>query len=173
MNHPENGHDAAWLHQVFEKYESRLVVYAARLVGDVERGRDIVQDVFLKLCHGGRVRNDHQLAAWLFTVCRNRALDVSKRESRVNSMPPGMDAAETTDLPDPQESAVQREDESRALTLLRGLPDNQQEVIRLKIESGLKYREISEITGLSVTNVGYLLHQGLQTLRRQLSGQEA
>jgi RNA polymerase sigma-70 factor (ECF subfamily) len=81
-----------------------------------------------------------------------------------------MDTAETTDLPDPHESAVQREDESRALALLRGLPDNQQEVIRLKIENGLKYREISEITGLSVTNVGYLLHQGLQTLRKQISG---
>ena len=45
------------------------------------------------------------------------------------------------------------------------LPDNQQEVIRLKFQNDLSYREISEITGLSVSNVGFLLHVGIKRLR--------
>lgn len=57
---------------------------------------------------------------------------------------------------------------SEVLRLLETLPENQQEVVRLKFQNGLSYREISEITGLSVSNVGYLLHAAIQTLRRKL-----
>ncbi|MGB7324809.1 MAG: sigma factor-like helix-turn-helix DNA-binding protein [Rubripirellula sp.] len=49
------------------------------------------------------------------------------------------------------------------------LPARQQEVIRLKVHGGLSYREISDLTGLSVSNVGYLLSTGLATVRLQLT----
>ena len=57
--------------------------------------------------------------------------------------------------------------------LIAGLPENQQEVMRLKFENGLSYREISEVTGLTVTNVGYLLHTALCTLRAAVAKSEA
>ena len=41
-------------------------------------------------------------------------------------------------------------------------------MIRLKFQNGFSYREISRISGHSVTNVGYLIHVGLKTLRGQL-----
>jgi RNA polymerase sigma-70 factor (ECF subfamily) len=49
-----------------------------------------------------------------------------------------------------------------------GLPDNQQEVVRLKFQNGLSYREISCITKLSVSNVGYLIHTAIQKIRAEL-----
>jgi RNA polymerase sigma-70 factor (ECF subfamily) len=45
------------------------------------------------------------------------------------------------------------------------LPENQREVIRLKFQSDLSYKEIAEITNLSVSNVGFLLHTGIKRLR--------
>ena len=57
-----------------------------------------------------------------------------------------------------------------AKQLLNKLPDQQQEVIRLKVAHELSYREISDITGLTVSNVGYLLHTGLKSLREQFTG---
>ena len=51
---------------------------------------------------------------------------------------------------------------------LSRLSANQQEVIRLKFQHGLKYREIAEVTGLSVTNVGFLIHTGIKKLRDAL-----
>ena len=59
--------------------------------------------------------------------------------------------------------------QDRALAALSKLSENQQEVIRLRIEHGLNYQQISEITDLSVSNVGYLLHVGLKSLRQSLS----
>ena len=43
------------------------------------------------------------------------------------------------------------------------------EVIRLKFQSGFSYREISRISGHSVSNVGFLIHTGLKTIRRRMA----
>ena len=66
----------------------------------------------------------------------------------------------------------QGETVSRVLELLDTLPENQQEVVRLKFQNGLSYREISEVTQLSVTNVGYLLHTAIKALRSQMTVNE-
>ena len=82
-------------------------------------------------------------------------------------------AAELEDRPaeDPQPSKVleQKEQISRVLGLVKTLPANQQEVIRLKFQNGMTYREISHITDLSVSNVGFLIHTGLKTIRRKVN----
>ena len=58
--------------------------------------------------------------------------------------------------------------------MLETLPTNQREVIRLKFQNGFSYQEISRISGHSVSNVGYLIHTGLKTIRGQLAdGQTA
>ena len=48
------------------------------------------------------------------------------------------------------------------------LPANQQEVVRLKFQEGMSYKQIAAITGLSVSNVGYLLHVAVNALRERL-----
>ena len=48
---------------------------------------------------------------------------------------------------------------------MRMLPENQQEVVRLKFQNGMSYREIATVTELSVSNVGFLLHAAIQALR--------
>ena len=67
----------------------------------------------------------------------------------------------------PAEVAETRDSAEHVFQLLDQLPENQQEVVRLKFQGGLSYRAISEVTGLSVSNVGYLLHQAIHTLRRR------
>lgn len=70
---------------------------------------------------------------------------------------------------DPSSKAELAERHASAEGLLATLPVKQQEVIRLKIHAGLSYREISELTGLSVGNVGFLLSTGLQSVRNRLA----
>ena len=81
-------------------------------------------------------------------------------------------AADGQEAPDePPGTPAEREDEyASVLAALDDLPDNQQEVIRLKFQHGMSYKQISEVTGLSVTNVGFLLHVGLKAVRRRLAG---
>lgn len=67
---------------------------------------------------------------------------------------------------------LEREEQHEAMLRLIGrLPHNQQEVVRLKFQNGFSYQEISRITSLSVTNVGFILHTAIKSLRQQISAQ--
>jgi RNA polymerase sigma-70 factor (ECF subfamily) len=138
------------------------------LLGDAERARDVVQDTFLKLCQQDRGQLDGHLVEWLFTVCRNGALDVRRKEQRMTTMTLDavMDSVSLDQQPD--DAAEQRDETIHILQLMRDLPPNQQEVLRLKFQHSLSYREISTITGLSETNVGFLIHVGIKRLREMM-----
>jgi RNA polymerase sigma-70 factor (ECF subfamily) len=65
----------------------------------------------------------------------------------------------------PDEDMANRESADWLIRLLDELTPNQREVIRLKFQNDLSYKEIADVTGLSSTNVGFLLHVGLKKLR--------
>jgi RNA polymerase sigma-70 factor (ECF subfamily) len=162
--HVKRTADREWVLAALEAYERPLTLYAARLLGDVERARDVVQDTFLKLWQADRASVDGYLAQWLYTVCRNRALDVRRKEQRMttlsdNAPPPSADAARP------------RTDESFAgvLALVADLPERQQEAVRLKFQGGLSYREIAEVMGTTANNVGVMLHTAIATIRRKMT----
>jgi RNA polymerase sigma-70 factor (ECF subfamily) len=162
---PDNG---AWLHAAVDRFERPLTLYASRLLGDAEAARDVVQETFLRLCVQDRAALEPRLAEWLFTVCRNKALDVLRKESRMTRLSEEQVLGCVSADPTPSEAAERRDAAARVLDLLETLPPNQQEVIRLKFQNGFSYQEISRISGHSVSNVGYLIHIGLKTLRGRL-----
>ena len=164
----QHPHRADWLREALDRYEGPLLRYAVRFTGNVEEARDVVQDTFVKLCTADRARVDDHLAPWLFTVCRNRALDIRRKERRMN--PLTEDQAQTLASADPVPSATaeHRDEYRRVIRALDTLPKKHQEVIRLKFQEELSYKEISEVTGLTVSNVGYILHTAIKNLQQRL-----
>lgn len=128
---------------------------------------EVVQDAFLAACRQAGLAAESERAAWLYRVCRNRAIDVLRKEQRmITGTATCLDRA--LDRGDgPAESAEAREASAQLESLLEGLTDNQREIVRLKFQAGLSYREIAEITGLTVNNVGVTLHTALQKIRKQ------
>lgn len=165
-----NGHAASaeWVQEILLRYEVDLTRYARKIVGDDERARDVVQETFLKLCREDRDELDGHLVEWLYTVCRNKALDVRRKEQRMTTLADEtFTLKQSPDLP-PALMAERRDSAGQVMALLDHLPPNQQETIRLKFQNGLSYREISAVTGLSVSHVGVLIHTGLKTMRARL-----
>ena len=155
----------SWIEPILERYERPLLQYAGSIVGNGENARDVVQDTFLRLAQHGEVEAD-RLAPWLFTVCRNRALDIRRKEDRVVAMSEdAQDDISSTD-PCPATQLDQKEQTARLMHLLQHLPENQREVLRLRFQCDLSYKEISEITKLGVSNVGFLIHTGIKRLRQ-------
>jgi RNA polymerase sigma factor (sigma-70 family) len=179
---------------LLDRYERPLVRYAQSIVGDLESARDVVQDTFIRYVRktseqeGGEDETAMQTAqaitddaealkpaplhtsldpsdarhveAWLFTVTRNRALDHVRKYSRIIAMP--------SEDPSPDEELAARDSADSLMGLLDALSANQREVVRLKFQNDLSYKEIADITGLTVTNVGFLLHVALKKLRTLL-----
>ena len=61
---------------------------------------------------------------------------------------------------------------TRLMELVKELPKNQQEVVRLRFHNHHSYQEISDITGLSVGNVGFLLNAAMRNLRSKMERDE-
>ena len=171
------------LEALLERYERPLVSYAHRILGDLESARDVVQETFLKWIEArppypmgdqcGSERGN-RLEAWLFTVCRNRAIDLQRRQSRIVPLKFGDEEAGwdvETQESGPDAEAERRELEEELSHFMDQLPANQREVVHLKFQMDRSYKEISELTGLSVGNVGFLLHRALRTLRETVGSQ--
>ena len=157
-----------WVRDAVERYEGPLVSHACRILHDLDRARDVVQDTFIRLCRQDREQVADHLAEWLFTVCRNRALEILRKEKRMERLNDD-DLAETSSgQPSPAAVLVRAEDQSRVLQIVNGLSDRQQELIRLKFQNGLSYKEISRIMQLSVSNVGVILHHAMQAIRAEM-----
>ncbi|MBI4601028.1 MAG: sigma-70 family RNA polymerase sigma factor, partial [Planctomycetes bacterium] len=137
------------------------------LWGDISRAEDVVQEAFLRLVEEApRMGGVENVSAWLFRVARNLAIDSSRKEVRMERR--HRLAAGTEVAPPPPLEAERLEVAGIVQEKLHGLPPNQRDVLILKIQEGKSYREISEITGLSTSNVGYLIHHGLKSLASAL-----
>lgn len=157
-----------FVEEALAEFESPLIGYAVTIVHDLERARDIVQDTFIRLCQQDPAKLRDNLKTWLYTVCRNRAFDVLRKDKRLQPLDevrwkrvagPGLQ---------PDEKVQNDERMSHVMGAMRRLSDKQREVILLKFQQGLSYQEIVEITGLSSGNVGFLIHTGLKKLREVL-----
>ncbi len=160
-----------FLERTFAAQQAPLTRYAARLLGDPERARDVVQDTFVKLMAQPVEAVNGHAVEWLFTVCRHRALDVLRKEGRMKRFAEGEAERLTAAEPRPGRALEQAETHAALLRLIGHLPPNQQEVVRLKFQNGFSYKEISRITELSVSNVGFLIHTAVARLRTEFAAQ--
>lgn len=157
--------ESQWIIDALKLHEDSLLRYATWVIRDHELAREIVQETFLRLCREDPSKVSDHIAQWLFTVCRNLAFDTRKREAR---MTPLLDTEIGVDS-----NLENREAVGEIFRLVKDLPKNQREVVYLKFQCDLSYKEISEVTKLSVGNVGLLLHTALKAIRKRVLSEPA
>lgn len=148
--------------------EPRLTRYAARLLGNADAAADVVQEAMLRLLRCAEPPPEPRLAEWLFTVARNAALDVLRKEGRMKPLSDEHAERVASTGPSPQAAAELAEDAGRLVRLMRLLPRGQQDVLRLRFQEQFSYKQIAGITGLTVTNVGFMIHTAIKTLRGRM-----
>ena len=154
---------------LIDRYERPLLRFSMRLCasGGAEGARDVVQEVFLKLItHAQGLRSKESLSSWLYQVTRNLVIDQMRKDGRMEKH--HRLAAPTEAAAPPVSKTEQDETAAIVQRKLEELPRNQREVLALKVQSGKSYREIAEITGLTTSNIGYLIHHGLKNLAGSL-----
>src|SRR5256885_7923739 len=152
--------------QLLRRFETPLLQYAKRITGNNEKARDVVQETFIKFQRNGAVATE-KTATWLFTVCRNGALNVCRKERRMMYLDEEIIESRPDEQPMPFEQVEQREASGFLMKILATLPARQQEVLQLKFQNDLSYQEIAEITKTTANSVGVLIHTALKTLRQR------
>jgi RNA polymerase sigma factor (sigma-70 family) len=154
-----------WVLAALDTFETRLLGYAARLLhGDEDSARDVVQHAFLRLCDQREDDVGSHLAPWLFTVCRNRAMDLIRERCRRDELAGVHKANGRAINGDPAMDAERSDLAAELRTLLAKLPAPQQEAIDLWAQ-GLAYRQIAEVLGRGEVGVRVLVHRGLKSLK--------
>lgn len=167
--------EPAWesIEELFAALESPLLGYAMRLTGRRESAEDLVQEAFMKLHeHFEEVREPRR---WLYRTVHNLALNQLRRAGKVvpleapteegASGPP--EPADPQPLPD--EQIARLEGIGLVRLSLETLDDRSRELVRLKFNENLSYKEIGARTGLKVGHVGYLLHHALKAIAAELA----
>jgi len=144
---------------LFETEESGLLRFALGLVGRRSVAEELVQETFLRLNQvWAQVENPR---AWLYRSLRNLALNHLRDHRRETELE---DDAAATDASMPADELGRMEAIGMVRLLLTELTEEDRELVRLKYHHNLKYREISQRTGMSIGNVGYKLHHLLKGL---------
>lgn len=149
---------------LFKEYYKPLVVWAATFLHDTQRSEDVVQDFFVKLWEksfADKLLPD-TLKSYLFTSVRNLALN------QLDRIDPLRQACDVARYESPWEEYDSFEDEvfRRVETEIGKLPPRTQEIIRSVYLKGMKYKEVADELGISVSTVNSLLVKALKKLRQ-------
>ena len=155
------------LRTLFDTEETPLLRYAFSLIGRRAVAEEIVQEVFLQLhTHWDDVDSPK---AWLFRSVRNRAINHIRDNQREILNSDGRDVESSIAEDETPEIMLLRMEAAGVLRqIVEELDETDRQLVKLKYFEGLKYRDISAKTGLSVSNVGYRLHHILRELASKL-----
>jgi RNA polymerase sigma factor (sigma-70 family) len=165
---------AVEVERIVSEFESDLLRYATRLVNSPSGAQDVVQNVFIKLFTrwNGQAEDAGRLKAWLYRVTHNEAVDYVRREARL-SLLHDRHAEELRVVEDDRSEAGPHDaDERKTLVLnaLKKLHPREQQIVLLRLEHGLSYQAIADVTGRTEGNVGNILHHAIKKLSRKLTG---
>jgi RNA polymerase sigma factor (sigma-70 family) len=163
------------IEELFAALEAPLLSYGLRLTGETGLAEDVVQEAFMKL--HSQFKEVREPRRWLYRTVHNLALNQRRRTAKIvslnastgneNEISSTPDTADPAPLPD--EQIIRMEGIGQVRLSLETLDERSRELIRLKFTDELSYRDISARTGISVSNVGYILHHALKTIGDELA----
>lgn len=166
------------------RHERPIIGYIMRSCGNRAKAEDLTQEVFLRVIKSApKYRKTAKFTTWLYTIARNISIDAARRRSgrpevsldRSIGGKGGDDNDKTfvANVADHRAEAgnvsLVRQDFRESLKLaLAELPQEQREVFLLREVSGMKFREIADVVGVSENTVKSRMRYALETLRGHL-----
>jgi RNA polymerase sigma-70 factor (ECF subfamily) len=169
--------------ELFEHFMRRYArmggAIAFGIVGDFHQAEDIVQEAFIKAFRSlHALREPEKFRLWFASLVRSRAFDAlrQRRGQKAavhatgipNDLPSSAAFRSGSSGASLEEEEVRKELRQKILDAIEDLPSEDRLVVVLKHMEGLSYKEISEITGASVSSVESRLFRAREALRRKL-----
>ena len=154
--------DKTEFEQIFRHHYDGMFRLARRMLGNDAESKDVVSDVFAQLLRSQTDLRTDTLQAYLLTLTRNRCINLLVYRQR--------EQAVQVELKPLGQELPQEDDEQEQLDALHQFIDSQlpplsQQILRLRYQQGLKYREIAETLGVSEVTVHNHLSQSLKQMK--------
>jgi RNA polymerase sigma-70 factor (ECF subfamily) len=156
---------------LFAEYSGPVYSYVLRMVGDVDRARDITQDTFIKAYrHLDTLTEPAATHAWIYRIASNTAIDEMRRRRFVTPMgddPGTYDRADSH--PGPEDEVLARSLDERLQRALLRLRANHRQCLVLSDLQDMSAQQIGEVMGMSHGAVRTLLCRARGEMRRELA----
>lgn len=166
------------LRTLIDRYKSKIYTSIYLLVKDSDLAEDIFQDAFIKVINtlrSGRYNEEGKFLPWVIRIAHNLVIDHYRKERRtpviVNSE--GFDIFDVLYLADENiESHMIREETHRELKLMiQKLPDEQKEVLIMRHYGEMSFKDIADVTDVSINTALGRMRYALNNLRKMMYGE--
>jgi len=172
-----HGHEQA-LEVLINRYKDKVYTSVYMLVKDKYLAEDIFQDAFLKMIKtikDGRYAEQGKFLPWAIRVAHNLCMDHFRR-TRVQipvTLPDGQEIGNLFGAGDFVADGIEkRQVHDSVRKLVEELPEEQREVVVLRIYADLSFKQISDVTGVSINTALGRMRYALINLRKMVSDKQ-
>ncbi|MGG5576347.1 sigma-70 family RNA polymerase sigma factor [Myroides sp. C15-4] len=174
VQHYRRGNENA-LEVLIKRHQAKIFGFIFSKLDDVELTNDIFQDTFIKVINTlktGKYNEEGKFISWVMRIAHNLIMDHYRREKRTvihndTEQTPFFsflkDDSETV-----EELLIQNQITEDLQQLILELPQDQQEVIRMRLYQDLSFKEIAEATDVSINTALGRMRYAIINLRRML-----
>jgi len=173
-----NGEESV-IAELLRRHKSKIYTSIYLLVKDQYLAEDIFQDTFVKVVNtlrGGRYNEEGKFLPWVMRIAHNLVIDYFRREKRA----PMITSADGTDVlnliqihEESMEERMLREQTHADLrAMIQLLPDEQKEVLIMRHYADLSFKEIADLTDVSINTALGRMRYALSNLRKMMKVKE-
>lgn len=173
-----NGEETV-LEELLRRHKSKIYTSIYLLVKDQYLAEDIFQETFIKVINtlrSGRYNEEGKFLPWVLRISHNLVIDHFRKEKRA----PTITSADGTDIlnliqihEESTEDRILREQTHIDLRLMiQRLPDEQKEVLIMRHYADLSFKEIADLTEVSINTALGRMRYALSNLRKMMEVKE-
>ena len=156
------------------RYQNKVYSYIRMLVRDRQLADDLFQDTFLKIIRtikGGAYKEEGKFIQFAMRIAHNLIIDYFRKEKRLPMVDPtkeDYDMLANARMKDPsvEERIITEQIYDDLRKMINRLPDEQREVLNLRFYSDMSYKEIADVTNVSINTALGRMRYALINLRK-------
>ena len=167
-----NGDESA-LKELIEKHQKRIFTYILLSVNNRELAEDIFQDTFIKVVNtlrSGNYKEEGKFVQWVMRIANNLKIDYFRKVQRM----PTFESSEDFDIFDVlngtdasvEQKLIEEQINHDVKSLVQLLPDEQREVLEMRIYDEISFKDIAAITNVSINTALGRMRYALINLRK-------
>ena len=167
------------LEELIRRHKSKIYTSIYLLVKDTYLAEDIFQDAFIKVINtlkAGKYNEEGKFLPWVIRIAHNLVIDHFRKEKRTPLVTntDGFDIFDVLKFHDEsmEDRIIRTQTHQDLKTLIRFLPDEQKEVLIMRHYGELSFKDISEITDVSINTALGRMRYALNNLRKMIITKE-
>jgi RNA polymerase sigma-70 factor (ECF subfamily) len=162
--------------QIIRRHKNKVFAYISLYIRDQALAEDLFQDTFMKVIQSvrnGKYQDNGKFISWVMRIAHNLIIDHFRRQKQINTV--SNDDYES-DLfnskkfaeDNVEDDMIKRQIQKDVRRMISSLPDDQREVVILRHYSGLSFREIADITDVSINTALGRMRYALINMRKMM-----